>query len=132
MRVIDSSSLAKYVNREKNWKKVEQILEEGCTSIDLSLKEVGNSLWKRVIGGEISEKQARGTLKEFIALRPFKISSQEVLYDGALGIALDNRLSFYDSLFVELAKQMKVTLVTSDPRQVEISRKSGVETIHIV
>lgn len=49
VRVIDSSSLTKYVNREDGWRSMEKYLMEGCITLSLAVKEVSNSVWKRVL-----------------------------------------------------------------------------------
>ncbi|MEM3430870.1 MAG: type II toxin-antitoxin system VapC family toxin, partial [Candidatus Bathyarchaeia archaeon] len=81
MKVIDSSSLSKYVNREANWKEVRKHLEEGCMTLDLAIKEVGNSIWKRVSRGELDPDTAMSLFKDLVILKPFKTASQEDLLD---------------------------------------------------
>jgi predicted nucleic acid-binding protein len=71
VKVIDSSSLSKYVNRETNWDRVRELLREGCTTLELAVKEVGNSLWKRVTRGEVTADTAITTYEDFVNLRPF-------------------------------------------------------------
>lgn len=44
MNVIDASSLAKYVLREKGWCEVRKVLEEESVSVDHVLKEVANAI----------------------------------------------------------------------------------------
>ena len=65
--MADSSSLAKYVNREPNWKEVEKHLKRGLTTVTLAFKEISNTLWKRVREGqldkELSCKVMTGLLK---------------------------------------------------------------------
>lgn len=131
MRVIDSSSLAKYVNRENNWDKVRELLKEDCTTLELALKEVGNSLWKRVIRKEIPIDAAISVYKDFVNLRPFRIASQENIYVKALQLAIKTNIPLYDTLFIELSRTLNVQLVTSDDRQAEVSKKLGVEVIYI-
>ena len=53
MRIIDSSSLAKFFCREEGWDSVEELILEGVVSLDLSVKEVANALWKKALNGEI-------------------------------------------------------------------------------
>ncbi|MEJ2781337.1 hypothetical protein WIW89_10745 [Stygiolobus sp. CP850M] len=47
MRVIDSSSLVKFFSKEKGWEKVAEIITEGIMTLDLSIKEVANTMWKK-------------------------------------------------------------------------------------
>ncbi len=131
MKVVDSSSLAKYLHREENWQKINELLEQGCVTIELSLKELGNSLWKRVSRGELPERTARRNFKDLLRLRPFKLASQEGLYEGAADLAFKCKVPFYDALFMELAKQMKTSLVTSDSKQAEACRACNIEFAYI-
>ena len=127
MKAIDSSSLAKFVNREENWERVEEALRGNCISLELSLKETGNSLWKRVHRGLLDSKKAESLFLEFVAAPPFTIAEQQTLYSSAFEIAASSDLPVYDSLFLALSKDRKIPLVTSDPSQAEAAKKLGLE-----
>lgn len=49
MKVIDSSSLAKFFSREEGWNRVKEVILEGIVTLDLGIKEVVNALWKKVL-----------------------------------------------------------------------------------
>lgn len=125
MKVIDSSTVAKYVNREPNWEAAAKALGETCVSLELAMKETGNSLWKRARRGEISYKQAGQAFSEFAAARPFTLAGQEELYGSAFEISATLGLALYDSLFLALAKEKGLPLLTSDSVQAEAARKLG-------
>ena len=126
-RVIDSSSLAKFVNREANWEAVEEALRSGCVSLELAVKETGNSLWKRVHRGLLDGKQAQRFFSEFVTSRPFAVAEQNGLYASAFKIGTSSGLPLYDALFLALSKERELPLVTSDPSQAEAARKLGIE-----
>ena len=127
-KAIDSSSLAKFVNREANWEAVEEALRGGCVSLELAVKETGNSLWKRVHRGLLDGKQAQRFFSEFVTSRPFAVAEQNGLYASAFKIATSSsNLPLYDALFLALSKEKELPLVTSDPSQTEAARKLGVE-----
>ncbi|MBS7650910.1 MAG: type II toxin-antitoxin system VapC family toxin [Candidatus Bathyarchaeia archaeon] len=132
MKVIDSSALSKYVNREANWKEVRKHLEEGCMTLDLAIKEVGNSIWKRVSRGELDPDTAMSLFKDLVILKPFKTASQEDLLDvKALETAIRQGITIYDALFIQFSKELNLPLLTSDKRQAEASQKTGVETTYV-
>ena len=126
-RVIDSSSLAKFVNKEANWEAVEEALRGGCVSLELAVKETGNSLWKRVHRGLLDGKQAQRFFSEFVTSRPFAVVEQNGLYASAFKIGTSSDLPLYDALFLALSKERELPLVTSDPSQAEAARKLGIE-----
>lgn len=131
MYVIDSSALAKYVNREPGWEQASGRLAEGCITLELAVKETANSLWKRVMRKDLNEKIAATALKELVELRPFKVEAQEPLYRAAFRLAVERETTFYDALFVELAIERKLPLVTSDARQAAVALAAGANAVLI-
>ena len=127
MKAIDSSSLAKFVNREENWELAAEALRGSCISLELAVKETGNSLWKRVRRGQLDGKRAQRFFAEFVASRPFAIADQAQLYSPAFEIATSFALPIYDALFLALSKEKGLPLVTSDPSQVKAAKQLGVE-----
>ncbi|HKW05363.1 MAG TPA: type II toxin-antitoxin system VapC family toxin [Nitrososphaerales archaeon] len=129
MRVIDSSSLGKFVNKEANWREVAKLIEfERVSTLEFALKEVGNSIWKRVIGKEIQRETALSVFREFmrsvfedglVSLVP----TDENLLNSSLKLAIEERITIYDAVFIELAFRNKWGLLTSDGRQMEICKK---------
>ena len=134
MKVIDSSSLSKYVNREPNHKSVadELLLRSagghGCVSLELALTEVGNSIWKRVLRREITREAASTVFHEFaqavlrdglVSLLPMDV---ELLKDS-FRLALSEKITIYDSVFIELGHREERGLVTSDEKQHDIFKR---------
>ena len=129
MRVIDSSSLVKYFSREEGWRKVREYLLEGVVSTDLVVKEVGNALWKKIIRGEMTLKIAQEILSDLAKGTAIKLLDQKEHLAKALEIAVRNKITIYDALFIALAKNLNTELITSDTRQAKAAKKEGVETI---
>jgi predicted nucleic acid-binding protein len=127
VKAIDSSSIAKFVNKEGDWEAAAEELKGGCISLELAVKETGNSIWKRVRMRELEAKQARRLFSEFVGSLPFRVADQGELYASALDMALASSSTLYDALFVALARQQRLQLVTSDASQAETARKFGVE-----
>ena len=131
MRVIDASSLAKYINREPNWRDVERYLLDGCITIELAIKEVSNSIWKRWLRGELNKDDAYTIFKGFIDNLMVKVLNQEEYIDDAFKLSLKYNLTIYDSLYIAVAKKMKLELITSDKNQRDISRKENIKVVYI-
>lgn len=128
MKAIDSSSLVKFFSREDGWKKVQELILEGVISLDLSIKEVANALWKKALSKEIEVKDAEEMVKSLAESEVIKIKDQKDFILEAFKISVKNNITIYDSLFIELAKNTKIQLVTSDRIQAEAARKEGVTT----
>ena len=129
MNVLDSSALAKFVNRERGWEEVERALEGGCVTLELALKEVANSLWRRVMRGDVEVEAVRAVMKDLIDLKPFRLAPQEELYSDALALASEAGIPIYDSLFIQLAKRLGTLLLTSDRDQAKAAEAAGVKAI---
>ncbi len=129
MPAIDSSSLSKYVNKEINHELVgRELASEPCVSLELAISEVGNSIWKRVLRKEITKDKASIVFQEFaraiitdglISL----IQIDERLSNAAFKVALEEKITVYDGLFIELGHGNDRGLITSDEKQSEIFKK---------
>lgn len=126
MKVIDSSSLIKFFSKEKDWEKVASIISEGVITLDLSVKEVANALWKKVIKEEITENLVIKIVSDLIKKEAILIVNQEEYIIEALRMSIRDKIPIYDSLFIALAKTNKLDLITSDNRQYETAVKEGV------
>jgi len=127
VKVIDSSSLIKYIGREEDWKKVEEYVKEGCITLDLAVKETANALVKKTLRGEVDMETAREILN-YIP-RIVKITSQREQFPRALEIAVKHKLPIYDALFIALSVNTNIPLLTSDKKQAETSKEYGITVI---
>ncbi len=127
MKVIDSSSLIKYVSKEENWRKVEEHLKEGCVTFDLAIKETANAMVKKTLKGEVDLETAKEILN-YIP-RIVKIESQKEHFSKAIEIAIKHKLAIYDALFTALSINTNTPLLTSDTKLAEISKEYGVTVI---
>ena len=84
---------------------------------DLILSEIGNVLVKAVRRGRISHADAEHSLRRFSDL-DLEIVPADNLLVKALQIAATGNRSFYDSLYVALALDAKIELITADERLV--------------
>jgi len=131
-KVIDSSALAVLLLKEEGWRKVKEILREKPYTIELAVKEVANSIWKRVkLLRDIDENKALTILGDLLELRrtALRIEPQDVYLGQALEIALKNDATIYDSLFIAQALTKKAILVTSDKKQAEIASRLDIRLI---
>jgi predicted nucleic acid-binding protein len=125
MRVIDSSTIVKFFSQEPGWRNLREYLYEPIT-IELSIKELGNALWKKVNRGEFDEVNALELLIEF--QRIGKFLAQRKYLGKAFEMAVKYKITIYDSLFIAAAFLEGYDLITSDVRQGSVSKDLGINT----
>ena len=131
-KVIDSSALAAFLLKEKGWKRIGEILREKPYTLELAIKEVASSIWKRAkLLKDIDENKALTILGDLLKLRrtALRIEPQDIYLGQALEIALKNDATIYDALFIAQALAKKAILVTSDKKQAEIANRLGIRSI---
>ncbi|ADY01608.1 PilT domain protein [Vulcanisaeta moutnovskia 768-28] len=126
MRVIDSSALIKYFAREIGWERVRELMMDGVITIDLAIKEVANALWKKVIRGETNYDTALTIIKTLLEDTIPIIDQREYLMK-ALELAVKHRITIYDAIFIVLALEKNMELITSDKAQAAVAEKIGVK-----
>ena len=129
MRVIDSTAIVKYFSREPGWEKVKQVLLEGVVTLDLSVKELANALWKKVVRNEMSYEVAQEIIRDMVEGKALRMESQENYLVDAFKIAVEANITVYDALFIALAKKKELELVACDAAQAEAARKLGVKVL---
>jgi len=126
--VVDASALTAFILREDGWRDIAEYLVR-AVSIDHLLKEVSNAIWKayysEYIGFDDALK-AYNILKSMIG-RNITLYPEIEYIDDALKIALENRLTVYDSLYIVLARSMGGTLLTLDDEQAKVATKLGIK-----
>lgn len=129
MRVIDSSALIKYFSHEEGWERVRELLLDGVVTLGLALKEVANALLKKVAKKEMGYEAALTIVRELVEEGPFPLKEQESFMANAFEIALKSGTTIYDALFIALAMELKLELITSDRRQADIASINGVRVL---
>jgi len=117
--VLDSSVIAAIFFREKSSEKAASAVENSeLVTVDLSRAEVANVAWKRVTFFGEDPKIITPALKmclEFIEVNCQVIPTTE-LVEESFQIAQEERISFYDALFVAASGKLGVPLLTLDKR----------------
>jgi len=127
MRVIDASALVKYFAKERGWKKVSELILDGVVSIELVVKEVANSLWKKVRQGDMEPEVALTLIGKVPKI--VKIDSQSPFMTRAFKIALQYSITVYDALYIALAENRKYELITCDKKQAEVAKELDIDVL---
>lgn len=117
--VVDASVVAAAFFPERHSKAARTLLLSGSDlcAPDLIYAEIANVVWKRQRRGEIAAEEAGGLLTDVLDL-PLEITPAEQLVASALALALLSGRTVYDCLYVALAVQEKIVLVSDDQRLV--------------
>jgi predicted nucleic acid-binding protein len=120
--VLDSSILAAMFFKEASSPKALKCAAE-CDplTLDLVIVEVGSVAWKQIVfSGESKERalDAFRDCQDFITTACTLIKASD-LTEEAFDIAVENKISYYDSLFLAAAQAEEMPLLTLDRRLYE-------------
>jgi len=130
--VLDTGVIvAIYFDEDASERAVEVASKHSPITLDLAVAEVGNAAWKRVaFFGESKDVTWKSLYKclEFIKSCS-QISSFE-LAELAYEISVENKTTFYDSLFLAASEKERVPLYTLDKKMYEkVKAKRDVQMV---
>lgn len=123
-RLFDASSLF-FVLLKLELQKAAELLS-GNGILDLTGYEVGNAVWKQCkVFRVLSEEEAVRFMSSFSKiLREMQVFSiTDVGMEEVEELALHQEISFYDTSYIYVAKQMKMDLVTDDNKLASVAAK---------
>jgi len=113
--VLDSSILAAMFFKESaSSRALKRAAECDPFTLDLAVAEVGNVAWKQVVFSGESKDRALDALsdcQDFITTACILLKASD-LTAKAFEIAVENRTSYYDSLFLAAAQEEEAPLLT--------------------
>lgn len=120
--VLDSSILAAMFFKEASSSRALKCAAE-CdpVTLDLAIAEIGNVAWKQVVFSGESKDRALDALRDcqdFITTACTLMKASD-LTDKAFEIAVENKTSYYDSLFLAAAQVEEMPLLTLDRKLYE-------------
>ena len=131
MRVVDASVLAAFTRKEPGWERLAGVVKM-CITVDLAVKEVLNTIWR--------DYYVRRTISLDTAMRLQQVLSsmtginilvepEDKYISRAFEIALKTGITVYDALYIALALEKNMPLVTFDEKQAKAAEILGVKTI---
>ena len=130
--VLDSGVIfALYFEEDASERAVRAANEYSPITLDLAVAEVGNAAWKRVaFFKENKDATLLSLSKCLLFIKSCTIMNSSDLAGSAYEIALENKTTFYDSLFLAAAQQGNVPLLTLDKKMyVAAKAKSNVQIL---
>ena len=122
--IVDASVVVKWYVPELYWDNAQRVAAAGdelAAPVHV-LGEVGAVLVRRFRQGKITDRQlaiARVAVRDMLSF----ISLTD-LFDAAMQIAIETRLSFYDALYVAAAEREDTFVITADARLVRVVASS--------
>ncbi|MCC6905280.1 MAG: type II toxin-antitoxin system VapC family toxin [Anaerolineae bacterium] len=131
--VIDPSALIKGFVRETWSENVLELLSRVPDRVELHapefcLVECTNILWKYVGRQEMSVESAAQAVMNLTDLT-LNLHPASPYLAEALKVGLDRRLAVYDSLYLTLAEQLRMPLITADGPQERSARDLRIEIV---
>lgn len=131
--ILDSGVIAAIFFKEEASERAARAAEaHELITLDLAFVEVANVAWKRVAFFKEPMKlmlEALNSSSDFITGACDVIASKDLL-DDAFRIAVSDKITIYDALFVAASEREKVPLLTTDGKLHEkLNRKGNVKLI---
>lgn len=132
MHLLDSSAIILILKRLQ-----EESIEvlEGKVTLNLAIYEINNVIWRQcVLEDLISPKEAINRAEEIAQiLEIMKIEDikSSVELGETMKQAIEQKLTFYDASYLQVAKSRGYTLVTEDKKLLEKSKNVNIKTITV-
>lgn len=118
--VIDASTAIKWYIPEPWHEKAViylRMLEQMKANLyapDLIVSEIGNTLWKKCLTGELTSGEAREISDTIAEMFPVRLVDCTFLLPAAMEIATTYHINIYSSVYLALASIKNAILVTAD------------------
>jgi predicted nucleic acid-binding protein len=129
--VVDASVVVKWYVPEPGSAAAASLLGRGTRLLapDLVVGEVGNVLWKKVRGGELSPAEAGEVATAFTTACPVHLHASQPILRAALDVATALDRAVYDSLYLVVAVAEGCPFVTADERLANALRGTTLEQV---
>ena len=131
--VVDASVVVKWFVPEEHSEAARSLLQlsdHAFFAPDHLFAELGNTVWKKVRRGELDAALAPALVADMARVAIDPVSTQVLMAD-AYAIAARVGLTFYDGLYVALAKRLGAPLVTADRKMVDVLRRRAEPAVDV-
>jgi len=120
-KLFDASALVNIVI-SKGSKSLKLLRDQSI--LDLTIYEVGNSLWKLNLEKKINEDQACSLLDSFLLLmQGMKVLTINRMENAIKQLSIKKGLTFYDASYLIASKSLGLMLVTDDAALAKVASK---------
>ncbi|MEB3756277.1 MAG: type II toxin-antitoxin system VapC family toxin [Desulfurococcales archaeon] len=133
---MDASFLVKLVLWEKGSEKAHDLARswavnrEALVTVDIALSEALNAIWKHALKiGDLDMEKAIESAGDLLKIwDTLKVYSSSEIAEEAFRLALNEDITVYDALYIQLAKNIGAALSTFDRKLSKIAVKHGIVT----
>lgn len=93
------------------------VVDASVVAPDLLFAEVGNTLWKKTLRGELTAAESRQLMQNVEHIAVETVPCRDLATD-AHALALVTSRSVYDAMYLALAARLETRVVTADERLV--------------
>ena len=122
--VVDASVAVKWVIAEAGSDSAERLLDHPLVAPDLLFAECANILWKKVRRGEVTDEEAEIAARTLEQADVTVVSARAYIVPAtAIAIELDHPA--FDGVYLAIAEELGLRLVTADDRLVRKARQAA-------
>ncbi|MEM4971538.1 MAG: type II toxin-antitoxin system VapC family toxin [Sulfolobales archaeon] len=129
--MLDASFLVKLVLEERGSGEVRRLVRswvrdrEVMATIDLALPEALNAIWKHCLKvGDLGWEEAVRSVEDLLKLwSTLKVYSSREIAEEAFKLALEEGITVYGALYVQLAKSAGAGFATFDEKLLRVAAK---------
>lgn len=132
--VVDASVVSKWFNKGESNEEQATLLREAwverrvrLVAPSLIIFEVANSIWKNP---GTPDALARSLVKTATNLSPTPVNLSVRLCGQAMQIARKTKTTFYDAIYLAVARTLSLALISADGKQLSAS-KGYVKSVHV-
>jgi len=130
--VCDTSIVVKLLIWESDSELAEAVAKSRqLIAPDLILAEAGNVIWSKEFSSLITRVEAGGLIEKLLTM-PLDLRPVGPLLARALAIATELKHPIYDCIYLALAEQLSIPLLTADYRFTTAARRAGFISPRIV
>jgi len=128
--VVDANIfLSVILNETEKQKIIELTLDCEIISPSVLPFEIGNALSAMNKQKNLSEKEV---LECFAIFNKIPVRLIEIDIKSALEIAIKNNIYAYDAYYLEIAKRLKIAMLTLDNKMIEVAKQMKISIIEVL
>jgi predicted nucleic acid-binding protein len=125
--VVDASALSAFLLREEGWRNLAGYFANAVAP-DHVIIEVANAIWRATRTGVLSDEESKKAFSLLLRMvgRNLVLEPELEYLDGAFTLSITYGITVYDALYVALALERNLPLLTLDEKQKRVAAALGI------